>query len=253
VDDGARTLDESIAIARQFLSEGVEVVAATPHLDPLNGRGIAAPEVRERVQSLQQALEDARVPLSVRAGTELFLTPDAAVIVAEDRACCLGDSPYVLVEVSLRESSRPLYLDDAIFRLQLKGYCPILAHPERYGWVQRDPAALDGLLERGLLLQLTAPALLGEYGRKIQQTSETLLARNAYALAASDRHHPGATRSLADTYRRIEQLCGEQAAALVLSANPRRVIEGEVPEPVTSVRTGAEGGSRWSRFFHRGS
>jgi hypothetical protein len=110
----------------------------------------------------------------------------------------------------------PLYLEDTVFRLQLAGYQVVLAHPERYGFVQRDPASLDTLVERGVALQLTAPALLGEYGSAIRRTSEKLLSRGHYQMAASDRHHPGADRSLMATHTRITELAGEDQADLLL-------------------------------------
>jgi protein-tyrosine phosphatase len=235
LDDGAADLDESLEIARQLVSEGVERVAATPHISPEGDDRPSAELLRRRIAEVQTALDANGVPLAIVPGNELYLTPDAPALVTSGAVCRLGDGPSVLVELSLVMGQRPLYLDDVVFRLQLAGCGVVLAHPERYGFVEHDPHALDSLLERGLLLQLTAPALLGEYGPAIRRTAERLLLRGCYSLASSDRHHPGPNRSLAALRQRIEALTGRATADLLLRENPARVLEGKevvLAEPV---------------------
>jgi protein-tyrosine phosphatase len=231
LDDGAADLDESLEIARRFVSEGVEVAAATPHLDPLNGRGAQPNVIEDALISLRTALADEGVPLEVLQGNELFLTPEAPSLLASGRALCLGKSRAVLVEVSLGAAERPLYLDDVLHQLQVGGYTPILAHPERYPFVVRDPSVIDGLADRGIPLQLTAPSLLGHYGSPIRRTAERLLELGRYALGASDRHRAKQTRSLSDMYRRIAELADDQTADLLLRTNPKRILQDQEPIP----------------------
>jgi protein-tyrosine phosphatase len=230
LDDGAANLEESLDIARQFVSEGVTRVAATPHYnadDPPERRRADADAVRARLAELQPALDAADIPLSVMCGNEIYLTPESPDLLAAGRVCSLGDGKTALVELSLLAGERPLYLDDLIFRLQLGGYQIVLAHPERYGFVERDVSALDTLASGGLLLQLTAPALLGDYGGGIRRTAEHLLRRGSYSLAASDRHHPGNNRSLAALHERITQLSDADTADLLLCENPARVLDNQ--------------------------
>src|SRR5207302_6049884 len=108
--------------------------------------------------------------------------------VEEGDVCTLGHSWALLVELPF--DVRPLYLDDVLFQLQLAGYTLVLAHPERYSYVQRDMELAESLADRGILLQVTAPALLGAYGSRIQDTAEELVRRGLASLAGSDRHHP---------------------------------------------------------------
>ncbi|HEX8990729.1 MAG TPA: CpsB/CapC family capsule biosynthesis tyrosine phosphatase [Anaerolineales bacterium] len=227
VDDGAADLSESLEIARQFVREGVHRIAATPHLDPERKNGIAAPAVRAALPELTAAIKDAGIDLEVVAGNELYLTPDALTLVEKGMVATLGDSRFLLVEVSLLSARRPPYLDDVLFKLQVGGYQPIFAHPERYPFVDRDVTALDDLLERGIFLQLTAASLLGEYGPHVRSTAERLLRRGAYALGASDRHHPEQKRSLAIMHDRIAELTDGEIADLLLSTNPSRVLADE--------------------------
>lgn len=245
VDDGAADLAESLAIARQFLSEGVTAVAATPHLDPLRGTGTRAPEARQAVAGLNEALSEADVALTVRSGSEVFLTPDVPALLAAGMVATIADGPWVVVELPF--DHRPTYLEDTLLRIEAAGYRPILAHPERYRFVQRDAETLDHLADRGLVLQLTAPGLLGEYGTRVRRAAERLLLRGRYALASSDRHHPGQQRSLALTRARIAELRDGQTAELLLVANPSRVIAGEEVEWPGSSESGRSTWSTWLR------
>ncbi len=225
VDDGAADLAESLAIARQFVSEGVTTIAATPHLDPLNNRGLTAPEVREKVRQLQAHLAGAGIPLTVVPGNEVFLTPEVPRLLEDGVAAPIADGPWVLIELPF--DRRPPYLEDSLARIRTAGYQPLLAHPERYRFVQQDDTSLDDLVQGGLVLQLTAPALLREYGDVVRRVAETLLTRDRYGLASSDRHHAGACRSLAALRQRIVALRDEQTAERLLSTNPGRIIAGQ--------------------------
>lgn len=202
-------------------------VAATPHLDTERGNGIHAPEVRELTQRVQEVVGAAGIPLQIDPGQELYLVPEAPDLLSRDIALPLGESRAVLVELSLTSGVRPRFLEDTLFRLELDGYRPILAHPERYAFVQRNLNVLDVLVGSGLPLQLTAPALLGEYGSGIRKTAERLLRRGAYALAGSDRHHPGPARSLTVLHERIARLVDRATADLLLVTNPARLLAGE--------------------------
>jgi protein-tyrosine phosphatase len=227
IDDGAANLDESLEIARQFVSEGLDRIAATPHFEPEGGMGVPAREVRERVSALQAALDGAGIALTVLPGHELYLTPDAPTLLRSGVVCPLAGSTFVLVEVS--PAQPPMYLDDTLYQVALAGYRPILAHPERYAFIQSDLDRVDSLVSRDIFLQLTAPALLGEYGPAVRKTAEQILRRGAYALAASDRHHPGPLRSLAALHERITQRFGLDLADLLLRDNPARVLESRAP------------------------
>jgi protein-tyrosine phosphatase len=229
IDDGAADIDESLEIARQFVAEGVSRIAATPHLDTENKRGAPASDVRARVSEVQQAVDAAGIALKIESGQEIYLTPEVPDLLRGGVALRLGSGNAVLVELSLTAGNRPLFLEDTLFQLQLAGLQPILAHPERYAFVQRDPTVLDALVNSGVVLQVTAPCLLGHYGGYIRRVCEGLLRRGSYALASSDRHHPGRERSLADMYDRIVDLTDMETAELLLRENPERLLEGAEP------------------------
>src|SRR5438270_7960829 len=127
-DDGAESPEESLDIARQFVSEGVVRVAATPHLNPERQQGASPAEVRQAVETLQATLMEQSIPLTLVPGNELYLTADAPALLRDGGVCTLGGTRWVLVELSLTAGDRPFFLDDVLFQLQLEGFKPILAH-----------------------------------------------------------------------------------------------------------------------------
>ncbi|MGI8825793.1 MAG: tyrosine-protein phosphatase [Chloroflexota bacterium] len=236
LDDGAADLEESVDIARRFVEEGVATVAATPHFNPFRPDQNGQP-VRERVEEVQAALRSRRIDLTVLSGNEILLSPDLPDLLRSGAALSLGDSTAILVEFSFEH--RPTFLEDTLFRLEVAGYRPVLAHPERYGYVQRDVDSTADLAGRGVALQLTAASLFGGYGQRARRTAEHLLLRGRYACAASDRHHPEQARSLRDLHNKIAQLRDIETADLLLIENPRRLLDGErvrLPAPVEEPR-----------------
>lgn len=231
VDDGAATLEESLAIARQFASEGVTRVAATPHFNPWAGTGPTAAEVGDLMEKLQAALAAEGIELEVLTGSEILLAPGLPSHLEAGRACTLGGSRGVLIELPFYEAAP--YAEEAIGELVDAGYRPVLAHPERTGFIQRDLDAVEPLRDAGALFQVTGPSLAGEYGSTVRRTAEALLERGLYSLAGSDRHHPGSARSLALAYRRLTELANEETARLMLAENPGRLLaDEEVQRPV---------------------
>jgi protein-tyrosine phosphatase len=247
VDDGASALQDSLDIAAQFVSEGVSRAAATPHVDPTRGTGPTRVQVEELVNRVQTALDGAGIHLQVETGCELYLTPQAPILIDDGTATTLGRGKAVLVECSFND--RPLYLEDTLFQLQLAGYRPVLAHPERYSYMRDDDTLVDSLVARDIVLQLTAPSLLGDYGGQIRRVSERLLRRGCYAVCASDRHMAGPRRSLAETHSRIGRLVSLEIADLLLCENPRRLLDDQ-PLMFPDARQADESGF-FSRFLRK--
>lgn len=251
LDDGAADIAESLEIARQFVSEGVTAVAATPHLNPVAEARVERRMVERALQQVQEAVAREGIALEITGGHEVYLVPEVLPLLEEEQVVPLGGTKTLLVELPFEV--RPLYLDDLVFQIQLMGYSLILAHPERYRYVQREPTSLAPLVERGVTLQVTAPALLGEYGATVRQTAETLLQAGLVALAGSDRHHPGQLRSLALARERITALTDESLADLTLTENPRRILQGQAAIPPEESWTPRRKRSFFDRFRSRSS
>ena len=193
VDDGARTIDESLAIARAAVDSGVELMAATPHV---RTDFPTTPDTMERlVQETQEALRAAHVELELRRGAEISLGFLSRLEPDELRRFGLAGNPhYVLLEFPYE--GWPLGLENIVASLREEGITAVLAHPERNESVQLSPSQLLPAVTEGALVQLTASSLTGAGGRTARRAADALLALELAHLVAGDLHAPGARSGL---------------------------------------------------------
>jgi protein-tyrosine phosphatase len=186
IDDGARSLEDSLEIARAAVADGITLIAGTPHVrdDWPTDAGV----MEYRVAELNAELAQARIPLEVRTGGELALEWLARLSIDELRRFGLGGNPrYLLVETPYY--GWPLALADILFSLRAQGITPVLAHPERNAEVQSHPDRLDQLVEDGVLVQVTAASLDGRIGKRPQECARRLIEGGMVHMLASDAHH----------------------------------------------------------------
>jgi len=205
-DDGAKSLEEGIALCRTASERGTSVLFATPHVWP----SLTLTEDREqRVREAHAELagEASSFGLDLRLGFEL--TPAAPLLDDDVERYRLGDLPAVLMELPFQGSLR---LAEALGeRIQGSGLMPVIAHPERSEAVVGDPGLAAGLRERGWLLQLNATSVLGYHGPAIELTAWGLLEEGVVDLFGSDGHRTARPATLDDAYRLVEARMGERA------------------------------------------
>jgi protein-tyrosine phosphatase len=186
LDDGAQSPADSLEIARAAVADGITVIAGTPHVR--DDWPTAAEQMEARVGELTDALSAARIPLAVRPGGEIAVEWITRLTVDELARFGLGGNPrYVLVETPYY--GWPVALTDSLSALLAAGITPVLAHPERNAEAQDYPDRVKHLVERGVLVQVTAASIDGRIGRRAQKCG-LLLVRNGWAhMLVSDAHH----------------------------------------------------------------
>jgi protein-tyrosine phosphatase len=224
VDDGAVDLAESLEMARQAVAGGTTELICTSHSAEWFEIGPLA-VMQQQVATLQSAITAAGIPLKLWPGMEIFLTPHTPQHLAQGRAWTLAGSRYVLVEIPYEPW--PAYTEQALFALQVQGYLPILAHPERYVAIQHDPNVLYRLAERGILAQVTAGAFAGYFGESTRRCAVTLTQHGLVQFLASDAHSSTDTRrlpALDQGYRDLVGLVGEATATTMATIAPGQVL-----------------------------
>src|SRR5437868_8251266 len=185
IDDGPETMEESIALARVLVQEGIHTAIATPHFNDQFPQRSAA-EVQVLVHELQQVLDRQGIPLRLFAGHEALIKPGLIEDIQAGRLATLNGSRYLLLE--LWNNSWIPETERVIFELRAFGVVPIIAHPERYRPIQQDPGRLGSLLRQGALAQLTASSFMGIWGNTVRRTAETLLKKRLIHCIATDAH-----------------------------------------------------------------
>jgi protein-tyrosine phosphatase len=220
IDDGPETLEGSLELARAALADGIETIAATPHV---RDDYPTTPEVMERaVAGLRVALTHAGLPLDVRTGGEIAIERIDGMSHEDLRRFGLGGNPrYLLLEFPY--GGWPLVLADIVFSLRVTGITPVIGHPERNAEVQADPDRLGPLVDQGALVQLTAASLVGRVGRGAQRAAVGLLDRELVHLLASDAHAPGVRKvGLSDAREAVGE---PQLARWLVDEVPRAIVE----------------------------
>lgn len=238
LDDGVRTEAEAVAAARQALAAGVCCLVATPHVIP----GVydhAQEVILDRVAGLQAVLTAAEIPVQVLPGAEYYLEPELPGKLDRGELLTLNDQGrHVLVELPAAEV--PAYVDEVVFALLTRGVVPVLAHPERNMELAAHPDRLYRLVQRGVLVQITAGSLAGLLGRSARAAAELFVRRRWVHFVASDGHGPGGRlAAMGEVESRLGRLVGSEEAQLLLNDHPGCVLEGrrvEAREPLAAAR-----------------
>jgi protein-tyrosine phosphatase len=227
IDDGARDLSVSLDMARASVNDGVTVLACTPHILP----GLyhnTGPQIRQAVQQLQSALDDAGIELKLITGADAHIVPDFAGGLRSGHLLSLADTRYVLVE--LPHHVAPARLDNCFFDIALAGFVPILTHPERCTWIKQHYDTIRRLAQTGVWMQITAGSLTGAFGSSARYWAERMLDEGLVHILATDAH---------DTKRRPPNLSigrdladkrvGTEEAEHLVVTRPKGVVENVSP------------------------
>lgn len=186
IDDGAKDLKNSIELIEKMYSHGIKNFITTPHI-----LGTLYPNTPEIINKKLKEVKDELIKrkitdINIEAAAEYMLDEEFSIILEKGEILTLKDN-MVLVELSY--FSPPNNLFDILFQLGLKGYKPILAHPERYNSFHRNFRIYQKLKNAGCLFQLNLLSLTENYGKEVQKTTERLLKENMYDFVGTDTHH----------------------------------------------------------------
>lgn len=184
-DDGARDLNEALAMARIAAQDGITHLFATPHHKSF--QTLSRQEVAHRVTNLQASLAAAGIDLIIVPGFEVRLEPDMFEDWQRETAGPLGHSRYVLTEPFFHQYDR--HMEAMLFEMFERGYIPVMAHPERIQPIQENLSLIEPFLKRGGLTQITAHSLTGYHGERARLVALTMLREGLVHILASDAHH----------------------------------------------------------------
>jgi protein-tyrosine phosphatase len=186
VDDGASDIEESAAILKNMVQKGVRKIAATPHY-PLYKNKDFKKFIGEKVEQLKQKAKAENIDIDILSGSEILVEKKLPWLLNDNKLLTINDSDYLLLET--HPILLPDYFPEIIHDIQAMGFKIIIAHPERYSFIQKEPSLLYDWIELyDLKLMLNSSSILGLHGKKAQKTAEKLLDTGLCHLMSSDTH-----------------------------------------------------------------
>ncbi|MFC4025120.1 tyrosine-protein phosphatase [Oceanobacillus longus] len=186
VDDGAKTEEDSLAMAKEAVSQGITTIIATPHNK--NGKyDNERASIKNNVQILSELLVKEDIPLTVISGQETRINGEMIEDINNGKLLPLNDTKYLFVEFP--SANVPRYSSQMLFDIQVAGYTPIIVHPERNQELIEHPSRLYEFVKKGALTQVTAASIVGKFGKNIQKFSHQLVEANLTHFIASDAHN----------------------------------------------------------------
>jgi protein-tyrosine phosphatase len=185
IDDGAKTVEESLALIRELAGMGFRHLVTTPHT-MIDYYPNTTATIQGGLTVLQAAVNAAEIPVTVSAASEYYIDEYFLDLVEREPLLTITGNE-VLVEFSMVIES-PL-IGRALFAMQASGYRPIIAHPERYVFFHQNFDKFQEFRDRGCLLQLNLLSLTGYYGRSIMAIAQKLMQNGMYDYCGTDMHH----------------------------------------------------------------
>lgn len=222
IDDGARTLDESVELVRELASYGVTTVVATPHFvdetiytSPKNANS-------KLVTKLRRCLKEEGINVKVVLGNEIYINPMIVELIKAGEVSKMGRSKYLLVELPMT-GDFPNY-EDIFLDLMQNGFKVVLAHPERYESFKKDFSLVRDLYDMGVLLQCNLGSISGKYGKNAKKLVTRLIKERMVFAFGSDIHHPSHTDYYGAGLKKLRKYYTETELETVLVDNPGTIV-----------------------------
>lgn len=188
VDDGSQNATQSLTCLKLAAEAGFTDIILTPHY--IDGSYENNYELIEpKIEELRTKMEDNNIVINVYHGNEVYISENIGELIKNRKTATLAGSRYFLFELPM--NSRLLTLNNLIMQIKEAGVIPVLAHPERYSFVQEDPDILKDLISRGVLMQSNYGSIIGQYGKSAQKTIITMLKCNMIHFLGTDTHRTG--------------------------------------------------------------
>ena len=226
VDDGSRSLEMSLEMVSAAYDSGVRSMIATPHCYRGLYDNYAGKDLQQVWDDLHHAVRKAGIPIHLYQGMEIMARDDLPALLQEGRVWTLNGTLYFLVEFSFGEN--PAWCKSVLSACIDAGYKPIVAHPERYYFIQDDPSPVFDWYNTGCGIQINKDSLLGRNGHRAYEVANSLLRHHLVSCVASDAHHTSVRTTDLDEVREfLIREYGEEYTYMLLEENPDRILRGK--------------------------
>ena len=232
IDDGSKSVEETFELLKEAKQAGFDEIISTSHyMEEYYEVNVAEREAW--VDAISKNMHRVDLDLKLYLGSEIYITDNIVKLLEEGKASSINNSNYVLFELPL--NSKPMNLYDVVYEMLENRIVPVLAHPERYLFVQKEPEIIYELIQKGVLMQANYGSILGRYGEKAALIVQKLLENNMIHFLGSDVHKTNTIYpQVPEALRIIKIIVGEDKLRELTEINPKLVLQNkaiEIDEP----------------------
>ena len=221
IDDGSKSIEESVKMINEAKEAGFTTIISTSHYieESYNAD-------KNKRQELIETLKENVEGIEIYNGAEAYVSKNMCKLIKQGILPTLSNSKYLLFELPM--NSRILNLDDIIYDLMSDKIVPIIAHPERYSYVQQDPNVLIDLINKGVLFQCNYASIDGKYGIAPKKTMKKLLKHNMVHFLGTDTHRQNSIYThIPEICKKIEKIIGKEKLMELSTYNPSKILKNE--------------------------
>ena len=225
IDDGSRSIDETFNLIKEAKEAGFEGIICTSHYME-NYYETYRPEREVWINAIHENLKNKNIEMNLYLGNEIYMSDNIIKLLEDGKATTMNDTSYVLFELPL--NVEPMNLYDMVYEMQQYKIVPILAHPERYSFVQTDPELIYDLIDKGVLMQANYGSIVGQYGKKAQMIVQKFLENNMIHMLGTDAHRQNTIYpKIPEILVELKSLIGEEKLNELTTVNPELVINNK--------------------------
>ena len=225
IDDGSRSIDETFNLIKEAKEAGFEGIICTSHYME-NYYETDRPEREVWINAIHENLKNKNIEMNLYLGNEIYMSDNIIKLLEDGKATTMNDTSYVLFELPL--NVEPMNLYDMVYEMQQYKIVPILAHPERYSFVQTDPELIYDLIDKGVLMQSNYGSIVGQYGKKAQMIVQKFLENNMIHMLGTDAHRQNTIYpKIPEILVELKSLIGEEKLNELTTVNPELVINNK--------------------------
>ena len=225
IDDGSRSIGETFHLIREAKEAGFDGIISTSHYM----EEYYETNARERevwINAIGENVEAKKIGIDLFLGSEIYISNDMIELLENQKASTINNTSYVLFELPM--NSEPLNLNDVLYSLLEYKLVPVIAHPERYSFVQKNPNLIYDLIQKGALMQMNYGSIIGQYGEKAKITARKLLENDMIHFLGTDVHRQGTIyKNIPVILQELEEIIGVDKLEELTTINPKLALENK--------------------------
>ena len=226
IDDGSTSMKDTINMINEARQAGFTEIISTSHyiqkyydLDCFE---------REKILDIikKKVSEKNEININLYLGSEIYFTPEIIELVKNKKASTINNTRYLLFELPM--NTKPLFVKEMVYELMQNGYIPIIAHPERYTYVQENIQYIEELASMGTLFQSNYGSIIGMYGNSAKKILKKLLKNNLISFLGSDVHKTGQIYpKIPKALKKLRKILSAEELEKLTTLNAQRVLKDE--------------------------